>query len=59
MTPRQKYLLKGTSNERRGKKSEGAHGEDINNPDFIDLVEFLKTFKRNLRVNSKLESPSS
>jgi hypothetical protein len=30
-----------------------------NNPDFIDLVEFLKTFKRNLRVNSKLESPSS
>jgi hypothetical protein len=30
-----------------------------NNPDFVDLVEFLKTFKRSLRVNSKLESPSS
>jgi hypothetical protein len=30
-----------------------------NNPDFVDLVEFLKTFKRSLRVNSKLASPSS
>jgi len=29
------------------------------NPDFVDLVEFLKTFKRAPRVNTKLESPSS
>jgi hypothetical protein len=34
-------------------------GKADNNPDFVDLVEFLKTFKRNLRVNSKLESPPS
>jgi hypothetical protein len=30
-----------------------------NNPDFIDLVEFLKTYKRNLRVSTKVERPSS
>ena len=30
-----------------------------NNPDFIDLVEFLKTFKRDQMVSTKLESPSS
>lgn len=30
-----------------------------NNPDFVDLVKFLKTFKPDPRVNTKLESPSS
>ncbi len=30
-----------------------------NNPDFVDLVEFLKTFKHDPRVNTRLESPSS
>jgi len=30
-----------------------------NNPDFIDLVEFLKKFKRDTRVNTSLESPSN
>jgi len=30
-----------------------------NNPDFVDPVEFLKTFKHDPRVNSRLESPSS
>lgn len=30
-----------------------------NNPDFVDLVEFLKTFKRNSRVSTKSESASS
>ncbi len=30
-----------------------------NNPDFVDLVEFLKTFKHDPRVRTKLESPSS
>jgi hypothetical protein len=29
------------------------------NPDFVDLVEFLKKFKHDPRVNTKLESPSS
>ena len=69
MTLRHIYLRNGTTNERRG-KSEGAHGKDINaihvslrkannNPDFVDLVEFLKTVKYDPRVNTKLESPSS
>ncbi len=30
-----------------------------NNPDFVDLVEFLKTFKRGPRANTKSESPPS
>ena len=30
-----------------------------NNPDFIDLVEFLKKFKRDTRVITSLESPSN
>ncbi len=30
-----------------------------NNLDFVDLVEFLKTFKRDPRINTKLESPST
>jgi hypothetical protein len=30
-----------------------------NNPDFIDLVEFLKKFERDTRVNTRLESPSN
>ena len=30
-----------------------------NNPDFIDLIEFLKTFKGDPRANTKSESPSS
>ncbi len=30
-----------------------------NNPDFVDLVEFLKTFKHEPKVRTKLESPSS
>lgn len=29
------------------------------NPDFVDLVEFLKTFKHDPKVRTKLESPSS
>jgi len=29
-----------------------------NNPDFVDLVEFLKTSKHDPRVNTKSESPS-
>jgi hypothetical protein len=67
MTLRHIYLRKGTSNEGRG-KSEGAHGEDINiihvrlreadnNPDFVDLVEFLKTSKHDPRVNTKFREP--
>jgi hypothetical protein len=30
-----------------------------NNPDFVDLVEFLKAFKHDPKVRTKLESPSS
>jgi len=30
-----------------------------NNPDFVDLVGFLKTFKHDPKVRTKLESPSS
>jgi len=29
------------------------------NPDFVDLVEFLKTFKHDSKVRTKLEGPSS
>jgi hypothetical protein len=29
-----------------------------NNPDFVDLVEFLKTFKPDPRANTKLVSAS-
>lgn len=29
------------------------------NPDFVDLVEFLKMFKHDPKVRTKLESPSS
>jgi hypothetical protein len=55
--------------ERKKGKSEGAHDKDINiihvrlrkagnDPDFVDLVEFLKEFKHDPRVSTKLESPS-
>ena len=30
-----------------------------NNPDFVDLVEFQKTFKRDPRINTKSENSSS
>ena len=30
-----------------------------NNPDFVDLVEYLKTFKNHPKVGTKLERPSS
>jgi hypothetical protein len=45
--------------ERKKWEERRRHGKGINNPDFVDLVEFLKTFKYDPKLRTKLESPSS
>jgi len=65
VTLRHICIRKGKPNARR-EKSEGAHDKDTNamqasprkadnNPDFLDLVEFLKTSEHDPRVNKVRE----